>query len=760
MERSFDRARRSVQKRIGWGVGLLAAAVAAQPIVQAATPADQVIFEETFERGFPGARWHVLDQNSASGLDTWGVVECRDHSGSASAWCRGSTRQDCSQYDGGMEAVMDTVQGLDLDAYTGAQLTYWRWYNLPETGVTFSLYVRDESNDWEEIKTEKVTGGTASAGWVQRSVSLGSYGAGFRMRFLFTSLTVPPATEEMGVYVDDIEIAGCPILGQAVALSPIDSASICSGQSQAYCWNAVPGASSYSVQWDETTTPPPIGEAVTTDTCISRTLSGTGVRFWRVRAETSCSQGAWSDWAVCVLVPVPGKPTLVSPEDPHEVCSGVSLRYDWSSVADATAYTIQWDKTFAFPAPIEAEVTTSQIDQAIVSTPETWYWRVRAKTGLCAGPWSEHRRIEVKAVPPQVALDTPADGESTCSGTPVEFDWFGQASAYGYDIQWADNPGFTGGGVLTGSTSSTMIERTLNGYGTWYWRVRGYNPCGNGPWSSARTIELGIVPAAPALQSPADGQSLCSDQTQDYCWSASTGASLYRIQWGDTSAFDHLTLQATTSETCASRALSGTGTRYWRVRAESACGNSSWSEVRSFNLVVLSQPAKTVLLGPADRATVCSGVEANYCWEPTARAQRYRVQWDDSSDFGFPLETTTVSLCRLRTITDTGRWYWRVRGENVCFDGPWSDVRQVNVVDLTPFHCLGISWTAAGQLSVSWEEQTCASAYTVEINTDLANPTGWIPIPPVTQWPVSGGSWTGPLPAGLKRGFVRVRAER
>jgi subtilisin-like proprotein convertase family protein len=86
----------------------------------------------------------------------------------------------------------------------------------------------------------------------------------------------------------------------------------------------------------------------------------------------------------------------------------------------------------------------------------------------------------------QPTLSTPSNNATAISLTPA-FAWASLASASTYQIQVAATSGFTSPIVdLNGLTSASYTTVTaLNPNNTYFWRVRGANPCTTGAWSAA-----------------------------------------------------------------------------------------------------------------------------------------------------------------------------------------------------------------------------------------------------------------------------------
>jgi energy-coupling factor transporter ATP-binding protein EcfA2 len=91
--------------------------------------------------------------------------------------------------------------------------------------------------------------------------------------------------------------------------------------------------------------------------------------------------------------------------------------------------------------------------------------------------------------------------------------------------------------------------------------------------------------AAPTLVSPANSGRVTAGQSVTFDWSDVANAASYTLQVSSTSAFTTTVLDRTVTASQVAAALTATGDRFWRVRANRADGSpGTWSAVRSFRV--------------------------------------------------------------------------------------------------------------------------------------------------------------------------------
>lgn len=97
-------------------------------------------------------------------------------------------------------------------------------------------------------------------------------------------------------------------------------------------------------------------------------------------------------------------------------------------------------------------------------------------------------------------------------------------------------------------------------------------------------IPLAPLPA-PSLVAPSSGARFAPGQSIPFDWSDVSGATSYTLQVGTTSTFTTVVLTRTVTASQLSAALSATGDRSWRVRANRSDGSpGGWSTVRSIRI--------------------------------------------------------------------------------------------------------------------------------------------------------------------------------
>ncbi len=247
---------------------------------------------------------------------------------------------------------------------------------------------------------------------------------------------------------------------------------------------------------------------------------------------------------------------------------------EWSSVANATSYTLQEDDHPGFTSP-KLVYQGANTQKSITSQPAGYYYyRVRAADASAVSDWSQTRTAGVLPGMPDLQLTPDAS-------FPDEYwlSWSQMAGADGYILQESQEISFS---LPMTRYQGAALNYSVTGQdgGDWFYRVAATNQAGTGPWS---TPVISITVPPPAL--PAPDLNVISNplgiDTFPLDWSAVTGASEYILEASlDMYFSDPRPVYSGTLNTIQVQVHTG-GDWYFRVRAASGADRSAWSLPRS-----------------------------------------------------------------------------------------------------------------------------------------------------------------------------------
>lgn len=236
----------------------------------------------------------------------------------------------------------------------------------------------------------------------------------------------------------------------------------------------------------------------TVDTAFTvSTLQSSTVYYWRVRAENSSWASEWANGNFTTKLNA--IPTPVSPISGVDRISR-SPTLKWTSVVSTATYTVQVSHTSDFSAVTYATSTAN----TEVTVPELqgltkFYWRVRAQTPGDTSAWSTVSSFTtLPNAPSKITLVYP-DSSKQDTYQNDWLTWQEDNTATAYLIQISQSPLFTS--IFDSATVKSAGYRNANNvftYGsTYFWRVRGSNIGGDGPFSSVWSFRVGSATRVP-----------------------------------------------------------------------------------------------------------------------------------------------------------------------------------------------------------------------------------------------------------------------
>jgi len=474
-------------------------------------------------------------------------------------------------------------------------------------------------------------------------------------------------------------------------------------------------------------------------TVISEILTGTSYNYsglnnattyyWRVRARNNDGYGPWSDvWQFTTIVPVPNKVTLSSPAN-NSTGLNTSLIVYWNSVLYASGYDLQVSLNSTFTSLTYDITNITNLNYSIsgLTAGTTYYWRVRARNIAGVGPWSDTWNFATQAnLPVKVVLVSPANNSTNLPNNP-QLKWNAANYADSYKLQVATDNSFTNLVVnQSGLTGTTYDLSGLNYNQTYYWRVRGTNIAGDGPWSDIWDFKtmIATLPSQVSLNSPIDQETEVPSSTT-LTWNTAANATTYQVQVSKNSSFTNLIVNQTglTGTSYNLTGLDAATTYYWRVRGNNSFGDGPWSVTRSFT--TSTNVPSVVTLNLPTNLTVFYVQTVTLSWYTGMNATAYNLQVATDENFNNIIKNVDdlTQLSYQLTNLTTNTYYWRVRGKNSSGYGPWSVVRKFNVEWVIPDQVTlsEPANNAVNQLlsiALKWNTASGATSYQVQVSTN------------------------------------------
>ncbi|MBI4281425.1 right-handed parallel beta-helix repeat-containing protein [Candidatus Uhrbacteria bacterium] len=352
-------------------------------------------------------------------------------------------------------------------------------------------------------------------------------------------------------------------------------------------WASVPGSATYEIE---------IARDTGFTASVVLTSAGNALSFaipsipdgayaWRVRASVAQGQSTWSEAQTFTLDrTIPGTPTLVLPLDQSALLATPS--FFWNAVADAQMYQLQIGTQPDFSSPLidVGRLQTIDFFPTFPFANGSYAWRVRAQDRAGnVSPWSS-ARFTLAAVeqPPTIAppLLSPRHGLVTNTQS-IAFRWESIPGATAYLLMVSGGETFVNTIFPPTTVIGTGFDWTVSvPDGPYYWRVRGVNSGGNGPWSSEQSFTITTVaPAVAGIIGPDASAPIAAPASPQFRWDPVPDAVSYTLE------ADRRRQEGITETSFTFTDPFDAGTHVWRVQGVDATGNTGDWATSSFMVV-------------------------------------------------------------------------------------------------------------------------------------------------------------------------------
>ena len=419
-----------------------------------------------------------------------------------------------------------------------------------------------------------------------------SFGAGSNTQFNFFSLTNGQtyyfrvsASNTTGEGPLSTEVSAIPAAtGPAVPTAPQNVQATAGDAEVVLTWNAVSGASGYTVYWSTTsnvTTSDSSMSAGGTTQLTHSNLANDTTYYYRVSASNATGEGTLSTEASAT--PAESGPVVpTAPQNLQADAGDTEVALSWTAVDNASSYTVYWD-TNSTVTTSDSSISAGSITQLTHSslTNDTiYYYRVSAGNTAGEGALS----TEVSATPVLQTTELPAQpqGFQIISGdTQLTLSWNAVINVDSYEIAWREAGINSWSFISVDGNTTQYIHTGLTNGTTYTYSVRAVNTAGDGP-STPQEI------AIPAIPVPYNLEAVAGNEQTLLTWEFSdVGDFNYTVYWntiGNVTTSDS-SIDANTDLEITHLGLTAGTNYFYRVSATGASGESELSsEISSTQL--------------------------------------------------------------------------------------------------------------------------------------------------------------------------------
>jgi hypothetical protein len=422
---------------------------------------------------------------------------------------------------------------------------------------------------------------------------------------------------------------------------------------------------------------------------------------WRV---SSNGGSTWSSASFTTQGP-PNAPVLDTPLD-GAINQLLNLNLSWTDGGGASVdtYELQLATSNAFGGSIVYQnaaipgVTTSWAVGPLISN-TTYYWRVRATNDLSGtSAFSSTFSFTTLQVPGVPTLLLPVDGDTYVLNTPF-FVWTPNVNvlADSFLIQITPDPTFYNvhhnifvpASYILGQNQGYQLTVPLATGSPYYWRVRGYNAAGYGPFAAPFDFQVAAsgdsMPPVPIISYPRNGETAysLSPALNWYVTHYAVGVT-YEIEFNNDGIFTEIPTQTGITDyfyPAPGSPLANNTTYYYKVRANRGGIYSLWSAQAAFTTLPVDVPFVPIQSWPISNVTVWSNpTQLNWYVNGNSTTLTYDIEFNTDNNFiGTPTlgyDNINANNINIPTPGIGVTYYWRARSFNGTIYSLWTATEQ------------------------------------------------------------------------------------
>lgn len=417
-------------------------------------------------------------------------------------------------------------------------------------------------------------------------------------------------------------------------------------------------------------------------------------------------------------------PNLISPTN-NSTNVNINVSFVWNSTYEGS-YRLQVSTDSLFTNIIFDTITLIKNATKKLNYNTKYYWRVGIQSFTGGYEWSSVWSFTTQNNLPEKPILVYPENYSLNVSISYNFEWQVSNNSSYYQIQISKDSSFSN--IIYNDTSNNNKKNiSILEYNTkYYWRVRGVNALGNGPWSeiwSFTTIIL-TLPEAPILISP---QNLSTNVQTPVTlqWQSVNGATKYFVLVATDSLFKSLVIYDSTNNTnYVLRNLNEFSEYYWKISAKNNAGIGPYSNIWTFK-TSLSNLTKPTLITPPNNS---KNFPTSFLlgWSSVNGATLYHIQISEDSLFNvLQLNDSTVNTNQRISgiLKNNKKYFWRVRAKNDNLISDWSEIWNFTTIALTLekvnlIYPSNNSTDLPVNLSFKWNKVKDASYYNFQLTDD------------------------------------------
>jgi fibronectin type 3 domain-containing protein len=574
--------------------------------------------------------------------------------------------------------------------------------------------------------------GVTSGGFAPATIN----GSGTSVLTMNTSTSAVPYALSLTITGTSGTLAHTASTTLLVNLAPPASLTANPGSGQvSLSWASSVGATGYHVKRAIDQGGPYVVIACPTGTSYTDTAVVNGTTYYYVVSASYTggpnAGGESTDSSEASATPTPATALPPAPTGLTATPGDAQVTLDWSASSGATSYHVMRSTVSGGPyTTVGSPTSTSYVDTGLTNG-TTYYYVVSA---LNFGGESGNSG-QVAAMPKATVAAPPAPtGLVAWPGdAKVGLTWNASAGATSYRVKRSTVNGgpYT---VLSTVTTTSYASGGLTNGTTYYYVVSALNSGGESPNST----QVAATPQAPPPPAPTGLAATPGDGQVALTWTASAGATSYRVKRSTVNGGPYTTVGSPTATSYTDPGLTNGTTYYYVVSAVNSAGESP----NSAQATAMPKAAVTPPAAPTGVAATPGDAQVALTWTASSGATSYNVK--RSTVNGGPY--TTVGNPTSTSFTDLGltngtTYYYVVSALNS--GGESANSAQVAAMPkatvLPPAAPTGLAGAAGdGQVALTWNASSGATSYRVKRSTVNGGPYTTVGSPTSTSYTDAG----------------------
>ncbi|MGO8672106.1 MAG: choice-of-anchor tandem repeat GloVer-containing protein, partial [Capsulimonadaceae bacterium] len=503
--------------------------------------------------------------------------------------------------------------------------------------------------------------------------------------------------------------------------TPSGLAAIAGNAQVSLFWSESAGATSYSVYRATSSG----GEgSIPVDTASVPTYTDTGLTngvtyFYTVSAAGGSGTSPQSNEE-------PGTPEssiLPAPAGLSASAGNAAVSLSWTASTAASSYNV-YRSTVSGAEGATAIGTSpgaSYTDTGLTNG-VTYFYTVSAIDAAGTSPQSR----EVSTTPTSSLPAAPTSLTASAGNALVSLSWTAGAGATSYNIYRATASGAEGSAAAGATAVTSYLDTGLTNGVKCYYTVDAVGGAG----TSVASNEASATPEPSAPPAPTGFSATAGDSQVSLFWTASLGATSYRIFRATASGAEGSTpAGAANLPTYIDTGLTNGVTYYYTVAAVNGVGTSPQSAEAS------TTPESTILPAPAGLTATAGNARVTLSWMANSAATSYNVYRATASgaEGAGAVGTSTSASYSDTGLTGGVTYYYSVSAVDAAGTSPQSNEAYATAELLLPSAPAGLSATSSsGAIILSWTGDGSATSYSIYVGTASGAESG-VPVASTTR---------------------------